>query len=150
VTPLPTDAGTLTLGLWAADGHAALTATLRDWQGEAIADALALTGQPWTILAQALAQAALMGAEAVVILTNAGDLVRALSPPFAPPPPAQTQRIFYSRGEWVDVGYGGDAAHWQVLAALGGQWGGRFKAMMVGDLPKARELWQYSQSNAKQ
>ena len=143
LSPATPDA--LLLGIWHADGHAALTGALRDWQGETVPDVLSLTGQPWTILAQALAAAECIDAGHILILSNDADLVRALSPPFRPPAPSHSQRIFYSRSEWVDVGWGAgsdeDAAHWQALRLLGGRWGGRFRAMQVDDLPKARELW---------
>ena len=137
----PATADALLLGIWHADGRAALTGALRDWQGETVPDVLSLTGQPWTILAQALAEAQCIDAGNVVILSNDAGLVRALSPPFRPPAPTQTRRIFFSRTEWVDVGWGGDSQHWQALCLLGGRWGGRFRAMQVDDLPKARELW---------
>jgi hypothetical protein len=136
---------TLLLGIWSANGHAAATGALRDWQGEVITDVLAITGQPWTVLVQALTEAARIDVGNVVILTNDAGLVRALSPPFTPPAPTQRQRIFYSRTEWVDVGWGGDADHWQALQLLGGRWGGQFRAMQVTELPKARELWEQSQ-----
>jgi len=142
MTPTPTTPDTLLLGIWSANGHAAATAALRNWQGETIADVLELTGQPWTVLVQALTEAARIDVGNVVILTNDAGLVRALSPPFTPPAPTQRQRIFYSRTEWVDVGWGGDAEQWQALQLLGGRWGGRWRVMQVDDLPKARELWQ--------
>ena len=138
----PTTPDALLLGLWVANGHAAATGAVRDWQGETVPDVLAYTGQPWTVLVQALTEAERIDAGRILILTNAVDLVRALSPPFRPPAPTQTRRIFFSRTEWVDVGWGGDAQHWQALQMLGGRWGGRFRAMQVDDLPKARELWQ--------
>ena len=141
----PTTPDALLLGLWVANGHAAATGAVRDWQGNTVPDVLSLTGQPWTILAQALAAAECIDAGHILILSNDADLVRALSPPFRPPAPMQTRRIFYSREEWVDVGWGASdgegAAHWQALRLLGGRWGGRFRAMQVDDLPKARELW---------
>lgn len=145
MTPTPTTPDTLLLGIWSANGHAAATAALRNWQGETLPDVLAITGQPWTVLVQALAEAAQIDVGNVVILTNDTGLVRALSPPFTPPAPTQRQRIFYSRTEWVDVGWGGDVEQWQALQLLGGTWGGRFRAMQVDDLPKARELWEQSQ-----
>ena len=140
----PTTPDALLLGLWVANGHAAATGAVRDWQGNTVPDVLSLTGQPWTILAQALAAAECIDAGHILILSNDADLVRALSPPFRPPAPTQTRRIFYSREEWVDVGYGGDSQQWQALQMLGGRWGGRFRAMQVDDLPKARELWAQS------
>ena len=139
LSPATPDA--ILLGIWHADGRAACTGALRDWQGETVPDVLAITGEPWTILVQALAVAEQCDVGNVVILSNDAALVRALSPPFRPPTPTQTRRIFYSREEWVDVGYGGDPQHWQALCLLGGRWGGRFRAMQVEDLPKARDLW---------
>jgi hypothetical protein len=148
----PSSPDTLLLGIWHAAGHAAAVATLRNWQGEPVPDVLACTGQPYTTLVHALEVAEHLDAGSVVILTNDAGLVRALSPPFAPPTPSQRQRIFYSRTEWVDVGWGAsdgeDAAHWQALQLLGGRWGGRWRVMLVDDLPKAREQWQHSQSSA--
>ena len=141
MTLSPATADALLLGIWHADGRAACTGALRDWHGETVPDVLSLTGQPWTILAQALAAAECIDAGHILILSNDADLVRALSPPFRPPAPTQTRRIFYSREEWVDVGWGGDPQHWQALQLLGGRWGGRFRAMLVEDLPKAREMW---------
>ena len=142
MTPSPATADALLLGIWHADGRAALTGALRDWQGETVSDVLALTGQPWTVLVQALAEAEQCDVGNVIILSNDANLVRALSPPFRPPTPTQTRRIFYSREEWVDVGWGGDPQQWQALQLLGGRWGGRFRAMVVEDLPKAREMWE--------
>jgi len=142
----PSTPDAILLGIWHADGRAALTGALRNWAGETVPDVLAITGQPWTILVRALAEAVRIDAGNVLVLTNDTALVRALSPPFRPPTPTQTRRIFYSRSEWVDVGWGGDPQHWQALCLLGGRWGGRFRAMLVEDLPKARELWQQSKS----
>ena len=146
MTLSPATADALLLGIWHADGRAACTGVLRDWQGETAPDVLALTGQPWTVLVQALAVAEQCDAGNVLILSNDAALVRALSPPFRPPAPTQTRRVFYSRDEWVDVGWGASdgegAAHWQALRLLGGRWGGRFRAMQVDDLPKAREMWE--------
>ena len=141
MTPTPTTPDTLLLGIWSANGHAAATAALRNWQGETIADVLELTGEPWTVLVQALTAAEVIDAGSVIVLTNDVDLVQALSPPFRPPAPTQRQRIFYSRTEWVDVGWGGDVEQWRALRLLGGRWGGRWRVMQVEDLPKARELW---------
>jgi len=139
---------TLLLGIWAAENRAAITGSLTDWRGDTLSDVLACTGEPWTTLVRALECAQVVGAGDVLILSNDAALVRALSPPLAVPAPTRTERVFYSRTEWADVGTGGDAQHWQALRLLGGQWGGRFKAMQVDDLPKARELWQ-SQSKSK-
>jgi hypothetical protein len=133
---------TLLLGIWAAAGRAAITANLRNWRGDTLSDVLALTGEPWTALVQALEQAAVMEVRNVLLFSNDAALVQALHPPFRPPAPDRSERVWYGRTDWVDVGVGGDAAHWRALCALGGRWGGHFRAMLVDDLPKARELWQ--------
>lgn len=138
---------TLLLGVWLAAGRAAITGSLLNLDGDTLPDVLALGGEPWTAIVQALEQGALMEARNVVILSNDRALVQALSPPIAPPKPTHTERVFYSRTEWADVGMGGDAQHWRALCLLGGRWGGRFKAIQVNDLPKARELWQSQSKN---
>lgn len=149
MTPHAASPDTLLVGIWSAatpaGPHAAAVAALRNWQGDTIADVLAIAGQPWTIIVQALEVAEQCDVGNVVILTNDGALVRALSPPFRPPAPTQTKRIFYSRTEWVDAKWGGDADHWTTLQQLGGRWGGQWRIMQVEELPKARELWQQSQ-----
>ena len=142
MTLSPSTVDALLLGIWHADGRAACTGALRDWQGETVPDVLAITGEPWTVLVQALTAAECIDAGSVLILSNDVALVRALSPPFRPPTPTEHRRIFYSREEWADVGFGGASQHWQALCLLGGRWGGRFRAMQVDDLPKAREMWE--------
>ena len=145
----PASPDALLLGIWSANGHAAATGAVRDWQGNTVPDTLAITGQPWTVLVQALAAAQVIDAGSVIVLTNDVTLVRALSPPFRPPEPTQQRRIFFSRTEWADVGYGGDPQHWQALQMLGGKWGGRFRVMQVEDLPGAKQLWQCSHSSVQ-
>ena len=140
----------LLLGIWVAEGRAAVTGSLRDARGETTPDVLTLAGEPWTALVQALEQAALMDVINVVILSNDAALVQSLSPPFAPPKPDHTERVWYSRTEWADVGVGGNAVHWRALQLLGGRWGGHFRAMVVEDLPKARELWEQQSKSDRQ
>lgn len=147
ISPATPDA--LLLGIWCAEGHAAATGAVRDWAGVSHPDALSITGQPWTVLVQALAAAEVIDAGSVIVLTNDAGLVRALSPPFRPHEATERRRIFFSRSEWVDVGWGGDPQRWQVLQALGGRWGGRFRVMQVDDLPGAKQLWQCSHSSVQ-
>lgn len=141
---------TLLLGVWLAAGRAAITGSLLNLDGETTPDVLTLAGEPWTALVQALEQAAIMDTANVVILSNDAVLVGALSPPFAPPAPDHTERVWYSRTEWADVGVGGNAQHWRTLCLLGGRWGGHFRAMVVDDLPKARELWEQQSKSDRQ
>ena len=140
----PAAPSTLLLGIWAAENRVAAVGALRDECGNTTPDVLQLGGERWTTLVQALECAALMDVAHVLILSNDAALVGALSPPFSPPPPDRTERHWFNRSEWVDVGVGGDVQHWRALQLLGGRWGGQFRAMLVDDLPKARELWQQS------
>jgi hypothetical protein len=133
---------TLILGIWHADDRAAITGTLLDCQCEAVPDVLTATGPAWPALAEALTVAAAVDPAHVLILSNDAALVKALSPPFRPPTPTAWQRIWVAKGEYGNVGLGGDPAHWQVLVALGMRWGGNFRAMQVDDLPRAQQLWQ--------
>ena len=141
---------TFLLGVWLAEGRAALTGSLISEYGDTLPDVLNLAGEPWTTLVQALEQAAVMDVRHVVVLTNDSALVGSLSPPFAAPPPDRMEQIDMApfpwlKAEWRQAPVGGDAQHWRVLHLLGGRWGGRFKAIQVDDLPKARELWQQLQ-----
>ena len=148
ISPAVPDA--ILLGIWVAEGRAAVTGAVRAASGDTLPDVLALAGEPWTALVQALEQAAIMDTANVVILSNDAALVQALSPPFAPPKPDHTERVWYGRAEWVDVGIGGNAQHWRALQLLGGRWGGHFRAMVVDDLPKARELWEQQSKSDRQ
>lgn len=141
----PSVPNALLLGIWVAEKRAALTAAVRDECGHVCPDVLLLTGEPWTTVVQALEQAALMDVSNIVILSNDPALVSALSPPLAAPEPDRRERVWLSRADWVDIPSGGNPDHWQVVRFLGGRWGGRFRAMQVDDLPKARELWQSKQ-----
>lgn len=140
----PTAPDALILGIWEAENRVAIVGALRDECGNMLHDVLHVAGQRWTTVVQALECAALLDVGGVVILSNSAGLVRALSPPFEGPAPTCTERVWFSRHDWADIPSGGDPQHWQALRLLGGKWGGRFRAMQVDDLPKARELWQQS------
>ena len=51
---------TFLLGVWLAEGRAALTGSLISEYGDTLPDVLNLAGEPWTTLVQALEQAAVM------------------------------------------------------------------------------------------
>lgn len=140
----PTVPSALILGIWAAENRTAIVGALRDECGNLVPDVLTATGERWTTVVQALDCAAMLDVAHVLILSNDVGLVRALSPPFEGPAPTCTERVWFSRHDWADIPSGGDPLHWQALRTLGGRWGGRFRAMQVDDLPKARELWQQS------
>ena len=143
---IPIDApNTLLLGVWVTEGRCAIVGSVRGEYGDMTPDVLACTGEPLAALAQALAEAEIIDVRNVVILSNDKALVSSLQRPFTPPAPDRIETVWYGRDDRVDVGVGGNAQHWQVLQKLGGRWGGRFRAMQVSELPKARELWQQQQ-----
>ena len=139
--PTTTTDDTLLLGAWLAEGRAAITGALRSVDGTLRGDVLAVCGLRWITMRQALETAQVIGPRHVLLLTNDAELKRTLSRPFRAPQPDQTKRHFFSKTEWTDVGFGGDADHWAVLCLLGGVWGGCFNVQLVDDLPGARELW---------
>lgn len=138
-------ANTLILGCYVAEGHCAITGTLLDCQYETVPDVLTVTGAAWPALVEALATAATIDPAHVLILSNDEGLVKALSPPFQAPAPATWKRVRLAKDEYGNVGLGGDPSHWQALQTLTMGWGGRFRAMQVNHLPKAKELWQQQQ-----
>ena len=139
--PTTTTDDTILLGAWLAEGRAAITGALRTVDGTLRTGVLETVGAPWPALHQALTTAQTIGARHVMLLTNDAALKRALSKPFKAPQPDQTKRHFFSKTDWADVGFGGDADQWAVLCLLGGVWGGCFNVQLVDDLPGARELW---------
>ena len=140
--PTLTTPNTLFLGIWHADGRCAIIGSLLDCQYETVPDVLTAVGPTWPALAQALTVAENIDPAHVLIFSNDGSLVEALSPPFRAPTPTAWKRVWVAKGEYGNVGIGGDPSHWQVLTMLGMRWGGNFRAMQVDDLPRARELWQ--------
>lgn len=134
---------TVVVGLYSQDGRVSLTGALRTEAGDLRPDVLAMQGGgTWAALAQALADVQTVGTAHLLLLTNDADLVAALTPPIRAPAPTATHREWFGRDDWIDVGYGGDADHWQVLRLLGVRWAGRWRCQLVDDLPKARELWE--------
>lgn len=140
--PILSTPNTLILGIWHAENRCAITGTLLDSQYETVPHVLTVTGPTWPALAEALTTAAIIDSAHVLLLSNDEALVKALSPPFKAPTPTVWKRIWVAKGEYGNVGLGGDPAHWQVLVALGFRWGGNFRAMQVDDLPRAKQLWQ--------
>jgi len=143
--PTLTTPNTLILGVWHADNRCAIIGTLLDCQYETVPDVLSATGSAWPALAQALTVAETIDPAHVLIFSNDVALVEALSPPFHAPAPSAWRRVWVAKGEYGNVGVGGDPPHWQVLTMLGMHWGGNFRAMQVDDLPRAKQLWQSQQ-----
>jgi hypothetical protein len=141
--PTLTTPDTVVVGLYSQGGRVSLTGALRTEIGALRPDVLAVQGGgTWAALAQALADVQTVGTAHLLLLTNDADLVAALTPPIRAPAPTATHREWFGRDDWIDVGYGGDADHWQVLRLLGVRWAGRWRVQLVEDLPKARELWE--------
>ena len=132
------DEDLLLLGIWHADGRAAVVGAVRTVDGEVVPDALRRVGATWQAIADALTDASAIGAGAWALLCNDAALVTTLASKRAPVP---TETATMRKGrELVTAQYGGDAAHWEVLRRLAAQ--GRWTVMQSAKLEKARELWQ--------
>lgn len=154
--PAISDNDTLLLGCWIEGDRAAIVGSLRTigtqgrdpisddyadvWQleGTIVPDVIERCGTPWPALADALADAKIIGCRSWVILCNDQAMVRALRRK-QPPAPALGRRHWIGKGESLDGKYGGDAAHWEVLRRLGMH--GRWTIVQSDKLQKARLLW---------
>lgn len=136
---------TLIVGYYLESGFAAAVGSLRCDDGSLQTDVFSTVAAPWEALCQVLDTAKMVDARHILILCNDANLVQALSPPFQAPAPATWKRVWLAKGEYGQVGIGGDPFHWQALQTLTMGWGGRFRAMQVNHLPKAKELWQQQQ-----
>ena len=140
---------TLSLGIYVAGDDAAITGALRrrgrvevvegdTWEVTSVEhDVVALVGKLWATLAKALAEAQVIGVKNVALLTNDDALVRLVGRPVRAPKPDKTKRHYFARDDYIDVGYGGDADHWQVLRQLAMV---RYSITKVDKLDRAKEL----------
>jgi len=146
---------TVVIGLYSLGGRACVTGALRTGAGDLRPDVLAVqAGAAWPALAGALADVLAIGARHLLVLTNDPGIADALTSPIRAPAPTATRREYFAPigandfgfsgtpGYCVDVGYGGDADHWETLRLLAMRWPGRWRCQLVEDLPKARELWE--------
>lgn len=127
----------LLVGIYVQDKRAVALGTLRTAGDELRTECVHHVGEPWQTLYNVLEEVDIIGAQNVVILTNCGELVQALSRPFTAPDGDATKKIKVKRGQYY---LSGAPAHWQVLQWLG-MHGGNWNIKQVDDLPKARELW---------
>lgn len=142
-------ANTIILGAYVDSQTAAIVGSLRRDGGEVEAHAIERTGATWEALAGALADAATIGAAHVLILTNESALVTALSKPFPAPIGGEQWRKWTGGkdGHYV-AGTTGNAAHWDVLLALGWAWAGNWRITRVDALPAAKQLWSETYGNS--
>lgn len=140
---------TAILGLHVGSQHAAVVGSLRTETGAVEQGVIERTGDAWRALARACADAAVIGAAHLVILTNEPLIVAALSKPFPAPVGGEVRRVWNGvrgDGRYVDIDLG-DCAHWQVLHMLGWHWAGHWSVQLVSDLPKAQALWEATYQN---
>ena len=141
---------TLFLAMWVQSNTCTLTGTLRDGDGALQPNIIEHCGAPWPALAEALADARLIDLP-LLILCNDATIVQALHGKI-PPLPTMTERIFIvhdkveqaktkKKGEYVDVGVGGDADHWLCLMTLA-QWPAAWRAVTVTHMPVMEEQWK--------
>jgi hypothetical protein len=108
-------------------------------------DVLQAAGGAWEALAGALAEATIIDTDHVVILTNDGDVVKALTR-FTLPAAATTIQVkttwdpIKKRQDTVTIKTGWDPHHTAVLQHLGMR-GGKWRVVKVDDLPMARKEW---------
>lgn len=139
------------LAAWLAENRAFILGSLRDAGGEVRTEVIERHGSPWGALRLALADALIVGPKLhLVILSNDAGFVRAVRG-YAPLQPdhwskefvlygTEEQRRTGKKGEYVNVGWGGDADQWECLYKLG-MWPRSWRAVVAADLPGARERW---------
>jgi hypothetical protein len=148
--PEISDWGTLFLAMWVQNGTCSLTGTLRDGDGALQPNIIDRCGAPWPALAEALADARLIDLP-LMILCNDAAIVQALQGKI-PPAPTNTERIFVlhdkeqqiktkRKGEYIEVGTGGDADHWLCLMTLS-QWPAAWRAIVATHMPTMEEQWK--------
>ena len=142
-------ANTIILGTYVGSQRAAIVGTLRRDDGTTEAGVIERTGATWEALAGALTDAGTIGAAHVLILTNEPALVAALSKPFPAPIGGEAWRTWTGGrdGHYVS-GQTGNAAHWDVLRALGWTWAGNWRITRVDALPAAKQLWSETYGNS--
>lgn len=133
---------TVILGVYSDGATAGIVGSFRTMGGILRTEVLTAAGPVLAALHTALDAAAALDAGNLVIFSNDAALVAALSPPFRPPAADRAERHWFGKGDFTDAGYGGNADHWACLAELGGRYGGRFNAIKVDDLQRAKEVWQ--------
>lgn len=140
---------TIILGTYVGSQRAAVVGTLRRDDGTTETGVIERTGATWEALAGALEDAATIGAEHVLILTNEPALVVALSKPFPAPVGGESVKAWQGGrdGSYV-TGNTGNVHHWQALRALGWTWAGNWRITRVEDLPAAKQLWETSNGNS--
>lgn len=141
---------TLIFGLYTDNQTSALTLSVRTPKGTQEAGEWT-DDSPWAILARALKECAMMGADAVVLFCNDQPLVRTLQSG-AVPTPDKSQRFWIHTGpgrtgHYSDIPYGGDINHWDTLRHLTGYCTrGGWAVKQIDSLPRTEELWRQSRA----
>lgn len=165
-----TTPNTLLIGLYVMDGKAVALGTINAapltkapatdanlvqdaWEGQGEpaeyyvrTDALRTAGTPWEALAEALAEADVIAADCIAILTNDPAILHALTR-FTVPAAAKTETVklpydyMAKRQDVVTVKTAWDPHHTTVLQKLGMR-GGRWSITLANALPKARKEWE--------
>jgi hypothetical protein len=166
--PTLTTPNTLLLGCWYEAARCGLVASLRSaeywlssaddgeivtelayrWGGDIRHDVGQWTGPLWPTLASALNDLTCVGCRHLLFIGNDPVLCHTLARAQAPAPTQHTRQWLVGwgkegqKGTYVDIPWGGDAAHWRVLVQLGTTWAGNWAVVCRADfLQKARTLW---------
>lgn len=140
----------LFLACWVADGRAALVGSIRDECGDLTANVIERSGAPWPALAEALTDARLIDLP-LMILCNDGAFVRQLQGKVPPAPTVTTKEFVLfdkaqqqktgRKGEYIEIGYGGDELQWQCITTLA-MWPAPWRAVVAAEMPKVEQTWQ--------
>ncbi len=148
--PEISDWSTLFLAMWVQNGTCSLTGTLRDGDGALQPNIIDRCGAPWPALAEALADARLIDLP-LMILCNDGAFVRQLQGKVPPAPTSfekhwivfdkAKQQQSGRKGEYIEIGYGGDELQWQCITTLA-MWPAPWRAVVAAEMPKVEQTWQ--------
>ena len=141
----------LFLACWVADGRAALVGSIRDECGDLTPNVIEQHGSPWPAMQLALHEAMIAGPLPLMILCNDGAFVRQLQGKVPPAPTSfekhwivfdkAKQQQSGRKGEYIEIGYGGDELQWQCISTLA-VWPAPWRAVVAAEMPKVEQTWQ--------
>lgn len=143
---------TLYLATWVEDNAAFIVGSLRTEDDEVITDVIEQASHSkWVALAAALREAAIVGPMVHLLLMSNDEAFTLQLRGKTPPTPteflrtwvvydAQQQAKTGRKGEYVNVGWGGDPDQWECLQRLA-MWPCGWRAMIVPEMLNVRMRW---------
>lgn len=143
-----TTPNTLYLACYGDQERIAYTGTLRRMDGSLDEDVMSGHGTTWEATAQALAEAAIINALHIILLTNSPALLRW----YVAPAPESFVKVWEQKGKgkgngaYAEYPVGGNPAQWAVMNGLLAYWakGGSYQVVGVDGsrLKRAQELYK--------